>query len=98
MGGAEFCQKCVTKGIVEKKQGHGKLANMEWLKYILGLRSRRQDGPGMSKSSVLELRMMFFGGALVLFILGGWAVLKKIEKNSYVSTSIQTMDTAAGKN
>jgi len=52
----------------------------------------------MSKSTVLELRMMFFGGALVLFILGGWAVMKKMEKNSYVSTSIQTMDTAAGKN
>jgi len=98
LGGAEFCQKDVTNWIVEKGQGHGKISSMEWLKFILGLRSRRQDGPGMSKSTVLELRMMFFGGALVLFILGGWAVLKKMEKNSYVSTSIQTMDTAAGKN
>ena len=52
----------------------------------------------MSKSTVLELRMMFFGGALVLVILGGWAVMKKMEQNSYVSNSIQTMDTAAGKN
>jgi hypothetical protein len=71
---------------------------MEWLKLILGLHNRRQDGPGLSKSTVLELRMMFFGGALVLMIFGGWAVMKKMEKNSYVSTSIQTMDTAAGKN
>jgi len=52
----------------------------------------------MSKSTVLELRMLFFGGALVLIILVGWGVMKKMEKNSYVSTSIQTMDTAAGKN
>jgi len=84
--------------VVEKRQVHGKLAAMEWLRLILGLQSRRQDGPGISKSAVLELRMLFFGGALVLFILGGWAVMKKMEKNSYVSTSIQTMDTAAGKN
>jgi len=83
---------------VEKRQRHDKLPSMEWLKFILGLRSRRQDGPGMPKSTVLELRMLFFGGALVLIILVGWGVMKKMEKNSYVSTSIQTMDTAAGKN
>ncbi|NDB95687.1 MAG: hypothetical protein EBZ78_05965 [Verrucomicrobia bacterium] len=83
---------------MEKRQGHGKITNMDWLRLILGLRSRRQNGPGMSKSTVLELRMMFFGGALVLVILGGWAVMKKMEQNSYVSNSIQTMDTAAGKN
>lgn len=83
---------------MEKTQGYGRLPAVEWLKLIFGLRSRRQDGPGMPKSTILELRMMFFGGALVLFVLGGWAVLKKMEKNSYVSTSIQTMDTAAGKN
>ena len=98
MGGAEFCQKDVTNWVVEKGQGHGKISTMEWLKFMLGLRSRRQDGPGMSKSTVLELRMLFFGGALVLIILVGWGVMKKMEKNSYVSTSIQTMDTAAGKN
>ena len=84
--------------MVGKRQGHVKLCSMEWLKLILGLRNRRQDGPGLSKSTVLELRMMFFCWALVLMILGGWAVMKKMEKNSYVSTSIQTMDTAAGKN
>jgi flagellar biogenesis protein FliO len=83
---------------VEKRQVHDKISNMDWLRLILGLRSRSQNGPGMSKSTVLELRMMFFGGVLVLVILGGWAVMKKMEKNSYVSTSIQTMDTAAGKN
>jgi len=93
----ESSKRC-HKGDSGKNRGHGRLSPMEWLKFILGLRSRRQDGPGMSKSTVLELRMMFFGGALVLFILGGWAVIKKMEKNSYVSTSIQTMDTAAGKN
>ena len=98
MGGAEFCQKDVTNWVVEKGQGHGKISTMEWLKFMLGLRSRRQDGPGMSKSTVLELRMLFFGGALVLIILVGWGVMKKMEKNSYVSTSIQTMDSAAGKN
>ena len=94
----EFCQKDVTKGTVEKRQGHGKMPNMEWFKFILGLRSRRQDGPGMSKSTVLELRMLFFGGTLIVMIFGGWAVMKKMEKNSYVSTSIQAIDTAAGKN
>ena len=93
-----FVKKMSRTGSWKKGQGHGKIFYMEWLKFILGLRSRRQDGPGMSKSTVLELRMMFFGGALVLVILGGWAVMKKMEKNSYVSTSIQTMDTAAGKN
>ena len=96
--GRGISQKDVTNEIVEKRQGHGKLFSMDWLRFILGLRSRRQDGPGLSKSTVLELRMMFFGGALVLMILGGWAVMKKMEKNSYISTSIQTMDTAAGKN
>ena len=98
MGGHGICQKDVTKRLVEKKQGYGKLSVVDWLKLILGLRSRRQDGPGMPKSTVLELRMLFFGGALFLMILVGWGVMKKMQKNSYVSTSIQTMDTAAGNN
>lgn len=98
MDKAGIRKKGCHEQIVEKRQVHGKLANMEWLRLILGLQSRRQDGPGISKSTVLELRMLFFGGILVVMIFGGWAVMKKMEKNSYVSTSIQAIDTAAGKN
>jgi hypothetical protein len=71
---------------------------MEWLKFILRLPNRRQDGPGISKSTELEMRALIFCLALILVLLGGWSVIKKIDKSSYVPASTQKMDTAAGKN
>jgi hypothetical protein len=71
---------------------------MGWIKFILRLPSRRQDGSGISKSAELEIRALVFCVALILVLLCSWSVIKKIDKSSYVPVSTQKMDTAAGKN
>ena len=67
---------------------------MKILKILMG--SRNQNGAGLSKGFILEMRLLFVGILLVTLFLTSWVWMQKKERESYVSQSMQKIETAAG--
>ena len=57
---------------------------------------RNQNGAGLPKGLILEIRFLAAGVVAVLLFLGIWAWIEKTERESYVSHPIQQVETAAG--
>jgi len=67
---------------------------MEMLKILMG--RRNQNGAGLPKSFILEMRFLLAGILLVTLFLTSWVWMQKKERESYVSQSMQKIETAAG--
>jgi hypothetical protein len=67
---------------------------MEMLKILMG--RRNQNGAGLPKSFILEMRFLLAGILLVTLLLTGWGWMQKKERESYVSQPIEKFKTAAG--
>jgi len=64
------------------------------LKILIG--RRNQNGSGLPKGFILEMRLLFIGILLLMLSLASWVWMQKEERESYVSQSIQEFETAAG--
>jgi len=64
------------------------------LKILLG--RRNQNGAGLPKAFIFEMRLLFVGILLVTLFLTSWFWMQKKERESYVSQPIQKIETAAG--
>jgi hypothetical protein len=67
---------------------------MEMLRVLIGRRNYR--GAGLPLGFILEARFLFMGILAGTLIFTGWIWMQKKEKESYVSQSIQKIETAAG--
>jgi hypothetical protein len=67
---------------------------MDMLRVLIGRRNCR--GAGLPLGFILETRFLFMGMLAVTLIFTGWIWMQKKEKESYVSQSIQKIETAAG--
>jgi len=67
---------------------------MDILRVLIGRPSCR--GAGLPLGFVLEARFLFMGILVGTLIFTGWIWMQKKEKESYVSQSIQMIETAAG--
>ena len=71
---------------------------MELLKSLIGSRSVRHKGSGVTSGRLLEVRAIFFL-LLALFVgIAGWTWMKKAENYSDASPKMEQISTAAGKN
>ena len=68
---------------------------MQRLGTVLG--RRNQNGAGLPKGLILEIRFLAAGVLAVLLLLGSWVWTEKKERESYVAHPIQQVETAAGK-
>ncbi len=64
------------------------------LKILMG--RRNQNGAGLPKGFILEMRLLFIGILLVMVSLASWVWMQKKDRESYVSQSMQKIETAAG--
>ena len=67
---------------------------MEMLRVLIGHRNCR--GAGLPLGFILEARFLLMGILAGTLILAGWIWMQKKDKESYVSQSIQKIETAAG--
>ena len=67
---------------------------MQRLGLVLG--RRNQNGVGLPKGLILEIRFLAAGVLAASLFLGGWVWAQKKERESYVSHPIQQVETAAG--
>jgi len=67
---------------------------MEMLKILMG--RRNQNGAGLPKGFILEMRFLLVGILLVTLFLTSWVWMQKKDRESYVSQSTQKIETAAG--
>ena len=67
---------------------------MDMLRVLLGRTNCR--GAGLPLGFILEARFLFMGILAGTLIFTGWIWMQKKEKESYVSQSIQKIETAAG--
>ena len=64
------------------------------LKILMG--RRNQNGAGLPKGFILEMRFLLVGILLVTLFLTSWVWMQKKDRESYVSQSTQKIETAAG--
>ena len=64
------------------------------LKILMG--RRNQNGAGLPKAFIFEMRLLFVGILLVTLFLASWVWMQKKDRESYVSQPIQKIETAAG--
>ena len=64
------------------------------LKILMG--RRNQNGAGLPKGFILEMRFLLVGILLVTLFLTSWVWMQKEERESYVSQPIEEFETAAG--
>ena len=67
---------------------------MEMLKILMG--RRNQNGAGLPKGFILEMRFLLVGILLVTLFLTSWVWMQRTEREGYVSQPIQKFETAAG--
>ena len=67
---------------------------MEMLRVLIGHRNCR--GAGLPLGFILEARFLLMGILAGTLILAGWIWMQKKERESYVSQSVQKIETAAG--
>ena len=67
---------------------------MEMLKILMG--RRNQNGAGLPKGFILEMRFLLVGILLVTLFLTSWVWMQRMERQGYVSQSMQKIETAAG--
>ena len=64
------------------------------LKILMGRRNK--NGVGLSRGFIFEMRLLFVGILLVTLFLMSWVWMQKKDRESYVSQSMQKIETAAG--
>ena len=64
------------------------------LKILMG--RRNQNGAGLPKGFILEMRFLLVGILLVTLFLTSWVWMQRMERQGYVSQSMQKIETAAG--
>ena len=64
------------------------------LKILMGRRNK--NGAGLSRGFIFEMRLLFVGILLVTLFLTSWGWMQKKDRESYVSQSMQKIETAAG--
>ena len=70
---------------------------MSILGAIFGRKGWAGQSAGVPRVAIFELRILFFGGLLVLFTFGAWSWMQKLDRESYLSVPSNVSKVEVGK-
>lgn len=70
---------------------------MSILRAIFGKKGWAGQSAGMARIAIFEIRILFFGGLIVLCAFGAWSWMQKLDRQSYVSDPSKVSKAEAGE-
>ena len=70
---------------------------MSILRAIFGKKGWAGQGAGVPRIAIFEIRILFFGGLIVLFTFGAWSWMQKLDRESYLSVPSSVSKVEVGK-
>ena len=64
---------------------------------IFGKKGWAGQGAGVPRVAIFEIRILFFGGLLVLCAFGAWSWMQKLDRQSYVSVPLKVSKVEVGE-
>ena len=73
------------------------LGGMSILRAIFGKKGWAGQSAGVPRVAIFELRVLLFGGLLVLCTFGAWSWMQKSDRQSYVSVPLKVSKVEVGE-
>ena len=70
---------------------------MSILGAIFGKKGWAGQGAGLQRIAIFEIRILLFGGLIVLCAFGAWSWMQKLDRQSYVSVPAKVSKAEAGE-
>lgn len=73
------------------------LKGVSILSAIFGKKGWAGQGAGVSRVAIFEIRVLLFGGLIVLCAFGAWFWMQKLDRQSYVSVPSKVSKAEVGE-
>ena len=73
------------------------IAGVSILGAIFGKKGWAGQSAGVPRVAIFEIRVLFFGGLLVLCTFGAWSWMQKLDRQSYLSVPLKDSKVEVGK-
>jgi hypothetical protein len=70
---------------------------MSILRAIFGKKGWAGQGAGVSRVAIFEIRILLFGGLLLLCSVGAWVWMQKLDRQSYLSVPSKVSKVEVGE-
>ena len=71
--------------------------SMSILRAIFGKKGWAGQGAGVSRVAIFEIRILLFGGLLLLCSVGAWVWMQKLDRQSYLSVPSKVSKVEVGE-